>query len=117
MEPRLQRLVYTAEFLLAVIAVFTLWNQVGGQSHLDMLPWYFKLFFGLAMPYSVVAATSAALAGERGWNIRSLRWILILAFLMALAGLVTYYYHLYEPNEEEETEQAMQTSVRPVEAR
>lgn len=114
MEPRFQRFVYIAEFLLALIAVFTLWGQVGGQSHLDMMPWYFKLFFGLAMPYSVVSATSAAVAGERGWNTRSLRWMVILAFLMLLAGLVTYYYHLYEPNEEEESTPATQTSVRPV---
>jgi glucan phosphoethanolaminetransferase (alkaline phosphatase superfamily) len=117
MDPKFQRLIYTAEFLLALIAVFTLWSQVGGQAHLDQMPWYFKLFFGLAMSYSVTAATSAAVAGERGWNVRTLRWVLILAFLITLAGLVTYYYHVYEPVEEEESQPAVQTSLRPVAGR
>ncbi|SRR6266542_2942148 len=112
MEPRFQRFLYTAEFLLALIAVFTLWSQVGGQSHLDMMPWYVKLFFGAAMSYSVIAATAAAVAGERGWNIGTLRWLVILALLMTLAGVVTYYYHVYEPSEEEENGPATQTSVR-----
>ena len=36
---RYLRLAYATQFLIAVIAVFTLWSQVGGQSHLDLMPW------------------------------------------------------------------------------
>ena len=110
MDTKFLRLIYIAEFLLALIAVFTCWSQVGGQAHLDMMAWYFKIFFGLAMAYAIVRITAAALAGGRAWNSATLRWMAILAALAAAAGLVTYYYHVYEPNEEEE-EQPTQTCV------
>ena len=32
----LLRLAYVTQFMIAVIAVFALWSQVGGQSHLDI---------------------------------------------------------------------------------
>ena len=113
MEPRFLRLIYAAEFLLALIAVFTVWSQVGGQTHLDLMAWYFKLFFGLAMAYAIVRATAAAVAGERTWNSGTLRWTGMLIALAIAAGLVTYYYHLYEPSDEEESEPATQTWYRP----
>jgi hypothetical protein len=37
------RLAYATQFLIALIAVYVLWSQVGGQSHLDLMPWYLKL--------------------------------------------------------------------------
>jgi len=40
------RLAYATQYLIAVIAVFVLWSQVGGQSHLDLMPWYVKLGLG-----------------------------------------------------------------------
>jgi len=40
------RLAYATQFLIALIAVFVLWSEVGGQVHLDLMPWYFKLAFG-----------------------------------------------------------------------
>jgi len=33
----LLRLAYATQFLIALIAVFVLWSQVGGQSHLDYM--------------------------------------------------------------------------------
>ena len=36
----------STQFLMALIAIFMLWSQVGGQSHLDLVPWPLKL--GLA---------------------------------------------------------------------
>ena len=69
------RLAYTTLFLIALIAIFVLWAQVGGQSHLDLLPWFVKLGLGVAAAWSIVRATAAAVAGERGWNGQSVRWL------------------------------------------
>jgi hypothetical protein len=32
------RLAYTTLYLIAIIAVFVVWSQVGGQGHLDLMP-------------------------------------------------------------------------------
>ena len=45
------RLAYSTQFLIALMAVFVLWSQVGGQSHLDLVPWTVKLGLGLAAAY------------------------------------------------------------------
>ena len=58
------RLAYTTQFLIALIAVFVLWSQVGGQGHLDLMPWSVKLGLGLAAAYGVVRATAASVAGD-----------------------------------------------------
>src|ERR1022692_3715446 len=62
------RLAYTTQFLIALIAIFVLWSQVGGQSHLDLLPWWVKLGLGVAAAYTIVRATVASGCGDRGWN-------------------------------------------------
>jgi len=46
--PPWMRFAYTIEFLLALIAIVILWTQVGGQGHMDLLPWYTKLSCVLA---------------------------------------------------------------------
>lgn len=103
MDPKLLRLFLALEFLLALIAGFTLWSQVGGQGHLDLIPWYVKLGLGVGAAYGAVKATAASLFAERAWNRRALRWFSILLSLALAAGLITYYYHLYEePAGEEE---------------
>jgi hypothetical protein len=116
MEPRFLPVVYAAEFLLALIAVFTTWSQVGGQGHLDLMAWYLKLSLGLAMAYAIVRATWAAAGDQHGWNGRTLRWIGILALLATAAGTVTYYYHVYEPADEEDNQSTTQSSIRTGEA-
>ena len=112
MERKYLRIVYAAEFLLALIAVFTAWSQVGGQGHLDLMAWYLKLSLGLAMAYAIVRATSSAAADERTWNVRTLRWMGMLALLATVAAGVTYYYHLYEPSDEEQDEPTTQSWLR-----
>jgi len=104
MDSKLLRVIYVFEFLLALIAVYVVWSQSGTQYHLDLMAWYWKLGIGLAAAYAVVKATAAALTAERAWNGRTLRWLAALLALAAAAGLVTYYYHLYEPGDEEQPE-------------
>jgi hypothetical protein len=103
MDQRHWRAVYALEFFVALPAIYTVWSQVGGQGHLDQMDWRWKLGIGVALAYASVKATAAAVAGERAWNARALRWISIVLALAAAAVVVTYYYHLYESPEEEES--------------
>ena len=95
------RLAYTTQFLLASLAVFELWSQVGGQSHLDLMPWYLKLVLGGGAALATVRATAAAVSHERAWNGQTLKWLGILAALLIGCGLASYYYHVYEEQDEE----------------
>jgi len=96
------RLFYAIEFLIALIATYTVWSQVGGQYHLDLMAWYWKLCLGTGVAFAAVKATAAAVKGERTWNSRTLRWISIILALALACGAVTYYYHLTEPPEDED---------------
>jgi len=96
MPPFLLRLAYVSEFLLAILSVLTLWSQVGGQDHLDLMPWYTKLVLTLAMALSIVMATASAVAHEHAWNAKTITSLLFALLVgLAMAG-VTYYYHLHE---------------------
>ncbi len=64
--------------------------------------WYWKLIFGPALAFVVVRATMAAISGERAWNVRTIAWLISALALMAMMGAITYYYHLYEPAEDDE---------------
>jgi hypothetical protein len=102
MDQRLLRALYALEFLVSLIAIYTVWAQVGGQGHLDQMDWRWKLVLGMGIAVATVKATGAAVAGERTWNLRSLRWVSVVIAFCAVAAFITYYYHLYEPIEEEE---------------
>ncbi|HLY19335.1 MAG TPA: hypothetical protein VKR61_19045 [Bryobacteraceae bacterium] len=91
------RLFYAIEFLIALIAAYTVWSQVGGQGHLDIMAWYWKLGLGTAIAFATVKATAAAVKGVRAWNARTLRWISIILALAMICGAVTFYYHMTEP--------------------
>ena len=99
------RLFYAIEFLIALIATYTVWSQVGGQYHLDLMAWYWKLSLGTAIAFAAVKATSAAVAGQRAWNSRTLKWISIILALSLACGAVTYYYHLTEPPPDDEDQE------------
>jgi hypothetical protein len=112
----LLRLAYTTLFLIALLAVFELWSQVGGQSHLDLMPWYLKLILGAGAAFTIVKAVAAAVAGERAWNRQTLRWAGILLALLIGCGLASYYAHLYlEEDEQEEQNVSELRTVSPTE--
>jgi len=98
------RLAYAFEFLLATVAVFTLWGQIGGQAHLDMMAWYFKLVLGVGMSIAVVRMTMAAARQERAWNQAALLWLALILLFAAAMAAVTIYYHVNEPNDEQDDE-------------
>ena len=98
-------MLYIIEFFLALLAILALWSQVGGQAHLDLMPWHLKLSFSLAMAAASVRATVAAVTTHRAWNPRTLSWLAIVVLLGIVMGMVTYYYHLTEPRDEDDNPQ------------
>ena len=68
--------------------------MAGGQYHLDLMFWPWKLGLSLLAAALVVALAT----GSRGRM-----WIAgaLLVATLATAGAVTYYYHLNEPVDEE----------------
>src|SRR5664279_20385 len=109
------RLAYSTLFLIAVIAVFVLWSQVGGQSHPDLLPWTVKLALGLSAAYGVVRATAASVSGDRAWNGQTLRWLGLTLAVLAACGYATYYAHLNleETDEDEQQDTAISSMQFP----
>jgi heme/copper-type cytochrome/quinol oxidase subunit 3 len=101
----LARLLYIIEFFLALLAILTLWSQVGGQTHLDLMPWHLKLSLSVAMAVASVKATAAAVTTHRAWNRRTLSWLAIVVLLGIVMGLITYYYHLTEPRDDDDMPQ------------
>lgn len=94
MNAKSLRFAYVCEFLLALVAIFTAWSEIGGQSALDLMHWGWKLAFGLALAASIVGYTASIVADEALWTLRSARWLAFVAALIIVMGIVTYYYAL-----------------------
>ena len=99
MLPFLLRLAYKSELLLALIAYQILWVQVGGQGHLDLMPWYTKLglVFGLALV--TVMGTAAAVSHSRVANAKTMSCFVLALVLLGGMAWATYYQHLHENDE------------------
>jgi len=107
------RLAYSTQFLLALITIFLVWSQVGGQSHLDLMPWYLKLALGAGTAFGVVKATAASVSQEKPWGGATLKWLGIVLALLIGCGMASYYYHVYGENDQDD-EGASQTSSRSI---
>jgi hypothetical protein len=101
MSQRFLRILYMIEFLLALIAVYTVWSQVGGQGHLDLMAWYWKAVIGIPAAYAFVRLTVALVSESPARKRRIVIWAVVLGLLSIWAGIVTYYYHLNEPQDED----------------
>lgn len=100
MPPYILRLALTIEFLVALVAIFETWGMVGGQGHLDLMPWYWKLGFVLGLALVTVMGTLAAMAHERAWNAKTIACLLLAMMLAGGMGATTYYYHLHENDDQ-----------------
>jgi hypothetical protein len=100
-EARYLRIAYTIQFVVTWMAVFPVWGQVGGQGHLDLMPWYSKLLLPAALSFATVKATAAAVRRDRIWNAHTSRWLAAALALVATMGILTYYEHLHEEVEDE----------------
>ncbi len=94
MSQRALRLVYACEFLLALIAIFTAWSEIGGQAALDVMHWAWKLGLSFALAASFVAYSAALATEETAWSLRAARWLTAMAILLVAMGAVTYFYQL-----------------------
>jgi hypothetical protein len=100
MPPNLTRLAYVSEFLLALVAVLELWSQVGGQGHLDLMPWYTKLGLTVGLALATVAGTAAAVSHPDPWNAKTIACLILALLIAAGMAAATYYYHLHESDDE-----------------
>lgn len=105
------RLAYALEFLIAILAIVTLWSEVGGEGHLDLMPWYIKLVCIGGLAWSCVRFTAALVERQEVWTARTLGWLgCILLFFIAM-GLITYYYHLHEEQDDGDDDTAAAAAV------
>jgi hypothetical protein len=108
----LLRLAYALEFFIALIAIISLWSEIGGEGHLDLMPWYTKLGCILGLAWCCVRFTAGIVEQQKVWTRRTLSWFAgILVFCIAMGG-ITYYYHLHEdPNDEDENNTAPAVNI------
>lgn len=86
------RLAYAFEFLLALMTIFTVWSEVGGQGALDLMNWLWKAGFSFLLAAAFVGFTESIVSSEAFWTIRSLGWLCAIILLLAAMGVVTYFY-------------------------
>jgi hypothetical protein len=94
------------EFLIALQVVFTVWSEVGGQYHIDLMFWPWKLGVSFIAATLIVAITASVIRapGDGVGSLPRKVWIYaaMLFATLAVAGIVTYYYHVNEPSDDEE---------------
>ena len=94
------RWAYALEFLIAIVAIITLWGEIGGEGHLDLIPWYTKLACIVGWCWCCVRFTAATVEQRKFWTPRTIRWFLGIILLTIAMGGITYYYHLHEEPED-----------------
>jgi hypothetical protein len=100
LSPSWLRLAYVLEFLIALIAIISLWSEVGGGGHLDLMPWYTKLGCILGLAWCCVRFTASLVEQQRVWTGRTIGWLLGILLVCLLMGGITYYYHLHEEQDD-----------------
>jgi hypothetical protein len=109
--PSWLRMAYALEFLLALITILTVWSEVGGQGHMDLLPWYIKLGCSLSLAWCSVRFTAAIVEHEKAWNQHTAVWFIGMIVVAIAMGGITYYYHLHEVPDEPDSEDNTSTSI------
>lgn len=94
MDRKVLRLAFVLEYLVALVAIFTAWSEIGGQSALDLMHWGWKLGFSLLLAGTIVAYTSSIVAADSLWTMQSARWLSAIALLLTGMAVVTYFYSL-----------------------
>jgi hypothetical protein len=98
--PSWLRLAYTFEFLIALIAIISLWSEIGGEGHLDLMPWYTKLVCVLGLAWCCVRFTASIVEQQEFWTRRTIIWFASILLFGVAMGAITYYYHLHEQPDE-----------------
>lgn len=95
------RLGYAVVFLIALLAIVTMWSEIGGEGHLDLMPWYVKLGCILGLAWCSVRLTASVVEQRRVWTGRTIAWLIGIVLFCLLMGGITYYYHLHEPADDD----------------
>lgn len=114
MPNRLLRPLLIVEFLIAIETVFTVWSQVGGQYHLDLMFWPWKLGISVASAALIVAITANLVRSDGIVTRRTLFLCSFLITVLVVAGVVTWYYHLNEPADQDEDQDEEPTRISRV---
>jgi hypothetical protein len=101
MRSRLIRPLLVFEFLVAVGVWLTFWSQVGGQYHLDLMFWPWKFGLTVAAAWLITAITAELFQSGGTVSRRLIVYAALLFAAMVTAGVVTYYYHMNEPADED----------------
>ncbi len=113
MTQKLLRLIYAFEFLIALVAIFTAWSEIGGQAALDLMHWGWKLGLSVSLAAAIVAYTAAVVGEESVWSMRSARWLTAIVLVILAIGAVTYFYVLQEDTGDSD-ESGTISACRPV---
>jgi hypothetical protein len=111
MPKNLLRPLLIVEFLIAIQTIFTLWSQVGGQYHLDLMFWPWKLGIAVASASLIVAITANIVHSDGQITRRAFLLGSLLIAVLAVAGVVTYYYHVNEPPDQDEEQDDEPTRI------
>lgn len=109
MRHPLLRPLLALEFLLALQTSFTLWSHVGGEYHLTLVFWLWKLGIGLGAAMLVVAITATLVQHDGAISRRVLSLASVLVVVMLAAGALSYHAHINEPagdDQDDESESA-----------
>ncbi len=118
MRSRLLRPLLVVEFLIAIEVWLTFWSQVGGQYHLDLMFWPWKFGLTIAAACLTPAITAELFRGvpekPHAVSRKAILYVGLLTVVMVTAGFVTYYYHLNEPADDDDsgTPATSQTMLR-----
>ncbi len=111
LNPAWLRLAYALEFLIALIAIISLWSEIGGEGHLDLMPWYVKLGCILALAWCCVRFTAGVVEQQKVWTRRTIGWFTAILLVCIAMGGITYYYHLHEEPEDDGDEDTTAAAV------
>ncbi len=101
MPNRFVRPLLIVVFLIAIEAWLTLWAQTGGQYHLDLMFWPWKLGLTLAAASLITALTGRLIRDDGSVSKASVIYAALLFAVAVTAGFVTYYYHMNEPADDQ----------------
>src|SRR3979411_1215295 len=100
MESRFRRIAYAVQFVVTLMAIFEVWGQVGGQGHLDLMPWYAKLLLTGSLSFAGVKGSVAVVDRDKFWNRVPTLWLVAGLLVIVAMGILTFYEHLHEPVDE-----------------
>ena len=100
LAPSWLRLAYAVEFFIAVIAIISLWSEIGGEGHLDLMPWYIKLGCIAGLAWCCVRFTAGMVEQQKVWTRRTVGWFAGILLFCVVMGGITYYYHLHEQQDD-----------------